>query len=249
VTRKLGIRLLWIDSLYISQDDEDDWKRESAVMASIFQNAYLTIAATTSADSSGGLFHSRGNTLQIDFPVEGQSQSSSIDFCTFFVYLGQGHESWKAEHPRHTRAWVLQEMFLSRRILYCGKKELMCECQCDRQSGAGFHIWKQSKMVIGITRPASESHDSSVDVVGLGRRLQLSTSDHQKDKLPAFARIADFFATSTGDVSLVGLWKSNLLTEILWEVDIRWIDSRQKRKIPGLPSCSWLPIDSPIEMQ
>src|SRR5271168_1514379 len=72
-----------------------------------------------------------------------------------------------------------------------------------------------------------------VDVVGLGGRLQLSTSDHQKDKLPAFAGIADFFATSTGDVSLVGLWKSNILTEILWEVDIRWIDSRQKRKIPG----------------
>jgi hypothetical protein len=66
-----GMRHVWINSLCIIQDDEDDWKREVASMASIFQNAYLTIAAATSADSSGGLFRSRDNAFQIDFPAEG----------------------------------------------------------------------------------------------------------------------------------------------------------------------------------
>jgi hypothetical protein len=29
MTRKLGFRYLWIDSLCIVQNDEDDWKQES----------------------------------------------------------------------------------------------------------------------------------------------------------------------------------------------------------------------------
>jgi hypothetical protein len=34
----------------------DDWGRESGAMASIYQNAYLTIAATASSDANGGCF-------------------------------------------------------------------------------------------------------------------------------------------------------------------------------------------------
>ncbi|KIM96186.1 hypothetical protein OIDMADRAFT_88131, partial [Oidiodendron maius Zn] len=42
ITRKLGIRFLWIDSLCIIQDDPQDLERESAQMASIYR--YLTIS-------------------------------------------------------------------------------------------------------------------------------------------------------------------------------------------------------------
>ena len=55
-TRKLSIRYLWIDSLCIIQDDENDCQRESSYMVSIFQNEYLTLAATASSDNSGGCF-------------------------------------------------------------------------------------------------------------------------------------------------------------------------------------------------
>ncbi len=55
-TRKLGIRFLWIDSLCIVQDDKDDWARESGMMADIYENATLTLAAASSIDSYGGLF-------------------------------------------------------------------------------------------------------------------------------------------------------------------------------------------------
>jgi hypothetical protein len=43
--RAAGISYIWIDSLCIVQDDDLDWETESAKMASIYQNAYLTIAA------------------------------------------------------------------------------------------------------------------------------------------------------------------------------------------------------------
>lgn len=45
-TQKLGIQYLWIDSLCIIQDSEDDWQAESAKMGSVYRNAKVTIAAS-----------------------------------------------------------------------------------------------------------------------------------------------------------------------------------------------------------
>ncbi|KAK0724318.1 heterokaryon incompatibility protein-domain-containing protein, partial [Lasiosphaeris hirsuta] len=43
--RRLGFRYLWIDALYIIQDDADDWAEQAAQMASIFSSASITISA------------------------------------------------------------------------------------------------------------------------------------------------------------------------------------------------------------
>lgn len=59
LTRQLRVQYIWIDSLCIVQDDRYDWETESATMAAVFQNAYLTIAASLAADSSGGCFSIR----------------------------------------------------------------------------------------------------------------------------------------------------------------------------------------------
>ncbi|EKG21495.1 Heterokaryon incompatibility [Macrophomina phaseolina MS6] len=60
------VRYLWIDSLCIVQkskgDDglhEEDWYTQSAVMDKVYHKSYLNISATTSPDSSVGLFQKR----------------------------------------------------------------------------------------------------------------------------------------------------------------------------------------------
>ncbi|MBE3109014.1 MAG: HET domain-containing protein, partial [Acidobacteria bacterium] len=58
ICRRLGVRYLWIDSLCIIQDSREDWEREAARMADVYANSYLTIAASSSPDSSGGCFPS-----------------------------------------------------------------------------------------------------------------------------------------------------------------------------------------------
>jgi len=55
-TRLLGIRYVWIDSLCIVQDDKKEWDREASNMCSIYENSFLTIAATNAKDPSGGLY-------------------------------------------------------------------------------------------------------------------------------------------------------------------------------------------------
>jgi hypothetical protein len=59
VTRHLGFRYLWIDSLCIIQDDKQDWEREVARMALVYKGSQLTIAATSSKDGSEGCFGKR----------------------------------------------------------------------------------------------------------------------------------------------------------------------------------------------
>lgn len=57
LTQSLGIRYLWINSLCIIQDDEIDWKEQSAEMSEVYGNSYLTIAATRAANGNEGLFN------------------------------------------------------------------------------------------------------------------------------------------------------------------------------------------------
>lgn len=49
-TRKLGLEYLWIDSVCIIQDDEEDWQVESMQMATVYTHAHVTLSATRSVD-------------------------------------------------------------------------------------------------------------------------------------------------------------------------------------------------------
>jgi hypothetical protein len=59
LTRSLGIRYLWIDSLCIKQLDKDDWESEAGKMGSVYSQSFLNIAATSSAEGNGGCFKER----------------------------------------------------------------------------------------------------------------------------------------------------------------------------------------------
>ncbi|KAK5652173.1 hypothetical protein OQA88_10816 [Cercophora sp. LCS_1] len=54
LTRSIGIRYLWIDSLCILQGDTTDWQVQSSNMANIYNKAYLVISASQAANSSQG---------------------------------------------------------------------------------------------------------------------------------------------------------------------------------------------------
>lgn len=55
ITRKLGYRYVWVDSLCIVQDSAKDWEIESSRMGDIYMRAALTIAAAGAIDSDGGM--------------------------------------------------------------------------------------------------------------------------------------------------------------------------------------------------
>ncbi|KAF8859344.1 HET-domain-containing protein [Acephala macrosclerotiorum] len=59
VTQQLGIRYLWIDSLCIVQDDDEDWRDQSGKLAQIYEGSHLTIAATRASNGAEGSLSTR----------------------------------------------------------------------------------------------------------------------------------------------------------------------------------------------
>jgi Heterokaryon incompatibility protein (HET) len=54
LARALEIQYVWIDSLYILQDSQEDWEVESSKMGSCYGSSLLTVLA--GRDGSKGLF-------------------------------------------------------------------------------------------------------------------------------------------------------------------------------------------------
>ena len=67
LTSILGYQFLWIDSLCIVQDDQDDWARESGKMSEVFGCSTLTIFAATPL---GCFVHRHGLVAAKDDPSE-----------------------------------------------------------------------------------------------------------------------------------------------------------------------------------
>ncbi|THV55679.1 hypothetical protein BGAL_0005g00580 [Botrytis galanthina] len=59
VARKFSISYIWIDSLCIIQDSEEDWQTESVSMEDVYGNSSLNIMATISKNSHEGLSRPR----------------------------------------------------------------------------------------------------------------------------------------------------------------------------------------------
>ncbi|KAL9121473.1 MAG: hypothetical protein Q9187_001964, partial [Circinaria calcarea] len=54
ITQRMYVRYVWIDSICIIQDSKEDWEKEAAQMASVYSNAYYTIAASLLANGNEG---------------------------------------------------------------------------------------------------------------------------------------------------------------------------------------------------
>ncbi|KAF4996359.1 hypothetical protein FDECE_12503 [Fusarium decemcellulare] len=63
VTKGLGLKYIWIDSLCIVQDDESDWNHESGRMGGIYERSFCTIAASTASGDQFGFLSATSQRL------------------------------------------------------------------------------------------------------------------------------------------------------------------------------------------
>ena len=63
-TRRLNIQYVWIDSLCIKQDEDEDKVRELPKMPDIYKRAYVTISAAGASSSQEGFLATRSDPLQ-----------------------------------------------------------------------------------------------------------------------------------------------------------------------------------------
>ena len=123
ITRKLGKRYLWIDSLCIIQDQKDgkDFKIESKRMETVYSSAYCTLAATSAVDSSQGFLARRPQSHHVTVDDgEGHQIHVSTDLYDFDEDVEQA--------VLNTRGWVLQERILSRRTIHFSANHIYWQC-------------------------------------------------------------------------------------------------------------------------
>jgi hypothetical protein len=216
--RRLKKKFLWIDSLCIIQDCLQDWQQESAEMAEIYQNSWLTIAALKASSCHDGLFSAKIRELS---PV--------VDSIQYRVYAQPSfkhivHESGRTDsNPLLQRAWVYQERLLSPRVLYFGTNELEWECQeeiyCEC-SDPTDHT-KDDPMPLKI------SHGLTVNAATSVRELRLRWYDiieeystlnltRRSDRLPALQGLARQMQVHRQDHCLAGLWGQTLSHDLMW---------------------------------
>lgn len=109
--RLIGERYLWIDRLCIVQDDASSKHQQIQEMASIFQNAALTIIAANGKDTSSGL-----PSLQ---PQKGSNSPTVRN--TFHVDVGKS--IW------NERAWTFQEYVLSKKCVFFTPDKVYFQCR------------------------------------------------------------------------------------------------------------------------
>ncbi|TDZ35221.1 hypothetical protein CTRI78_v011523 [Colletotrichum trifolii] len=255
MTRQLGIRYLWIDSLCIIQDDGADWEREAAQMVNVYRNGYATIAVSWSHDSQGGCY-----TRTIPPIYFRTTTDTEAEFTTMMGIGGKRDDTSEYErvheyYPFFSRAWCLQERLLSRRIIHCNYGELAFDCgkgyscECGGKQHYNWHnvaglsgtytpLRSRSKYLSILNNRAAVSSSAIVTpsgkidpyerwhrVVGEYTCLNLTKTS---DMLPALSGLARETAELTGDAYLVGLWKGNLEQELLWRV-VSVADWRHRR--------------------
>ncbi|KAI0369478.1 HET-domain-containing protein [Pilatotrama ljubarskyi] len=163
VTHALGFRYLWVDSLCIIQDSDEDKRRELGGMRRIYRDAYLTIIASCAQRVGEGFLQdrppvqnpaddvfSRDFTLPFVCPRLAESDPSSPRLAgtvhispvsTSADPFGYGllpHNP--ALEPISSRGWCMQEYFMSSRALLFTSRALLFRCQTTTLSiGGAFY--------------------------------------------------------------------------------------------------------------
>ena len=127
VTHQLGYQYLWIDSLCIIQNSDEDWNQEAADMMQVYRHCTLNLSAQDSKNSSEGLFFP--HTMKDVKPLVWQSKCEGTADRFFYLCLTAFWDDKVNGGILSSRAWVMQERLLAPRVLHFGKRQLFWECQ------------------------------------------------------------------------------------------------------------------------
>ena len=244
VTLKLGYNHIWIDSLCIIQDCDDDWKVESNQMGDVYRHSQCTIAAVKARNSHGGLFSERLN-LQFNVPCE----LIKKDVHNRGVYVAQKGRS--VNRPLYDRAWVMQEQCLSNRLLEFGADQLSWACiearASEEKPGFGKQLLALNQQAYNIFNGTSEFIGMEIMVhptphwIRTWWNIVLEYSFRQLtyifDRFPAIAGLSHLIEQAKSIRMVQGLWKQYMPFELLWCI---WEPDSFERLNAGFPSWSWL---------
>ncbi|KAH7079760.1 heterokaryon incompatibility protein-domain-containing protein, partial [Paraphoma chrysanthemicola] len=251
LTRSLGIEYIWIDSLCIIQDDDQDWANECTRMTSVYMNSFVNIGANAASDSRGGLFQRRS--WKSVNPLSVRLTYIPTNWYRKPVVLWPNPEGGNLlDHaPLGDRGWVVQERLLAPRTVHFLKHKVVWECdecQASETDVAGQLESTSFSKRTYLAVPVAPSNGSAgrttqfldiwSDIVRFYSAGKLSVAT---DKLVAISGVAKYmFENRQDDRSLkyyAGLWSCNFEIQLTWSASYFSVGSRSRTYVA--PSWSW----------
>ncbi|KAF1954541.1 HET-domain-containing protein [Byssothecium circinans] len=272
VTSKLGFSYLWVDSLCILQDDEEELQREIAKMSDVYSGAVVTIAATTASSASEGFLDERRvdceaiMDLRLHDPDKTERKIGLLK-----IWKGQSVLLYEDDNsvPLNRRAWALQEHTLSTRILqyFPGQLRFVCPLTPSYGSGSnsisytdGWELVNYSQKVPSKHRklPLLPTHfPSSAECERNWKTIRENYCDREltcsADRVLAISGVASRIQKSMGDkVYVAGHWLDSTSQDLVWYCSQYWdFDRGYNRVYPDPdwlgPSWAWTSVPSGVQ--
>ncbi|KAK8232575.1 hypothetical protein HDK77DRAFT_451204 [Phyllosticta capitalensis] len=254
---------------------DKDWKEHAITMAEIYRNCLLNISIDRASNPYQGAFAERPpGVLGICTALVGQrhhyrwqgwwrrhtwKNSSHRKWLNLFrkkklVYFhlfGTSSDTLNCitDMPLSRRAWVFQERFMSPRVLHFGTDRIFWECRSlcriegpggedQRLEPSGWFFQGSDPENLRNNWKAMVSHYTG-----------LSLTRPEKDKLVAFAAVAQEFEKRMDDEYMAGLFRSELPYALLWRMFPQAHNCT--RSVDQGPSWSWacLNSDAPLRFK
>ncbi|KXJ96488.1 hypothetical protein Micbo1qcDRAFT_210763 [Microdochium bolleyi] len=257
VTRWIGVRYLWIDSICILQGKDGDFSTEAARMEDVFSGAYCVIAASAAQNQHDGFLEKRTACNFVHYEPKGKQAP---------LYICEGVDDFGRDvlnSHLNSRGWVLQERALARRTIFFSKTQAYFECGegicCEtltrmNHSIAGFigdpHFpsrgqeanSKGTKIVYfqEIFKEYSKlgfkyDTDRPIGIAGLESRLHKAYKSNGQFGIFGHSPTGGFFHRSL-------LWKCENDASRLTRIDFS-----KSRSLSCVPSWSWMAYKGPID--
>jgi hypothetical protein len=256
LAHKFGVRYLWIDSLCIKQDSEEDWGREAPRMKDVYGGAVVNIVAGHSTGPEDSLFHTKDRLFAQSAIIrsEWKYTRSSDNIIWNHTNIKQDFES----APLTRRGWVFQELMLAPRTLQFGKTQVYWRCS---------KLFACESLPHGASSPEGEAVTYGTDlkqlkiatfygpgyVAWLWKDILVKYSRCKltfcKDKLVALSGIAERFQEFTADRYCAGLWWSSMIESLSWRRDSWARKPAKPRPEYCAPTWSWASIDEPMDFR
>ncbi|KAI4960897.1 hypothetical protein J4E86_002523 [Alternaria arbusti] len=232
-TRRLGLKLLWVDALCIVQDHTASRDLDISNMGSYYRDAFVTVSILSAQDSHVGFLKLRESVSTIGL---GEN-----------LHLRRARPTWSevlSESPLNKRAWVLQERLLSRRVVHFEKNEIFWEClETSAREGSveeNPEAWQEGEWSNeSFKRCLTFANNSAVGE--FGRHVPESEAFMMQWYRIIFREVTHFTYKA-------GLWNEHVHAGLLWYADGSLMPLRRATAVSSPPSWSWASLDGPVNM-
>jgi hypothetical protein len=251
VCRSMGFRYIWIDSLCIIQDSRQDWQQEALTMKDVYQNSTLNLCASAAAENSEASFKSRDPTMIAPLKIVPEWADGDTHYITKFDM----HDEEILYSPLQSRAWVVQEYYLSHRSINLTHSQMWWQCRqkiaCETFP-SGYPEGSIEPTRLTFMREGQERQDFSGQERQHDYEWYRVVQDYCRcgltfntDKLIAFAGVAQAFNRYyPQDRYIAGFWSSQLPLALCWSTDNSSITYRPDGYIA--PTWSWASVKGVI---